>query len=63
MSANVYSVPALLVGKNYVSRSTRGTITHAEMDNRAVWYEDCESFLVQLDNGKWRTIAVKQMGL
>lgn len=63
MSANVYSVPALLVGHFYRSRTTQGTITHAEIDNRAVWYEDCESYLVQLNNGKWRTIAVKQMGL
>lgn len=63
MSANVYSVSDLLVGKAYRSRTTSGTITHAEIDNRAVWYEDCESYLVQLDNGKWRTLAVKQMGL
>lgn len=62
MSANVYSVTDLLIGHFYRSRSTQGTITHAEIDSRAVWYEDCESYLVQLDNNKWRTIAIKQMG-
>ena len=59
MSANVYSIENLLVGKTYYSRSTQSEIIHAEKDNRAVWYDGAESYLVELSNGKWRTIAVK----
>lgn len=62
MSANVYTIESLLVGKTYYSNTERfgSTIRHAEKDNRAVWYgENCESYLVELDNGDWRTVAVK----
>lgn len=64
MSANVYSIESLLVGKYYRSRSVEGEITHAEKDNRAVWYgENCESYLVEIRpnhgfNKVWRTLAV-----
>ena len=59
MSAHLYSIESLLVGKNYRSKSISGEITHAEKDERAVWYgEDTQSYLVRLDNGKWRTLAV-----
>jgi hypothetical protein len=58
MSANVYSVESLLVGKEYISRSTNGTIIRAEKHPHAVWYENCESYLVELSNGKFRTLAV-----
>ena len=59
MSANVYSIESLLVGKTYRSKSISGEITHAEKDERAVWYgEDTQSYLVRLDSGKWRTLAV-----
>jgi len=64
MSANIYSIESLLVGKYYRSNSTRGEITHAEKDNRAVWYgEDTQSYLVEIrpENGikkVWRTLAV-----
>ena len=60
--ANSYSIPDLLKGQIYRSRSVYfgEKIVHAEKDNRAVWYgENYESFLVELENGKWRTVAVK----
>ncbi len=64
MSANVYSIESLLVGKNYRSRSVSGEIIHAEKDNRAVWYDGCESYLVEIRpthgiKNVWRTLAVK----
>ena len=60
MSANLYTIESLLVGHPYTSRSTSGKIVRAEKDNRAVWYgADFEPYLVELDNGKFRTIAVK----
>ena len=60
MSANAYTIQDLLVGHNYNSRSTFGKIVSAEVDNRAVWYgENYTPFLVELDNGKFRTVAVK----
>ena len=59
MSANVYSIQDLLVGTYYRSRSTSGNIRHAEKDERCVWYDGAESYLVELENGEWRTVAVK----
>jgi len=64
MSANVYSIESLLVGKTYRSKTLTGEIISAEKDNRAVWYGDnTESYLVEVrTNGlknAWRTIAVK----
>lgn len=64
MSANVYRIENLLVGKYYRSNSVSGEITHAEKDNRAVWYgENTESYLVEIKpdfgiNRVWRTLAV-----
>ena len=63
MSANVYTVKNLLVGTRYVSRSTSGEIVSAEEHPKAVWYDGCESYLVEIrkDNGgyTYRTVAVK----
>jgi hypothetical protein len=59
MSANVYTIENLLVGKTYRSRSTESKIVHAEKHPHAVWYDGCESYLVELSNGKFRTLAVK----
>lgn len=63
MSANVYSVKDLLVGTRYVSRSTRGEIVSAEEHPKAVWYEGCDSYLVEVRNDSggysFRTVAVK----
>lgn len=65
MSANVYSIENLLVGHYYRSRSVEGEISHAEKDDRAVWYgENTESYLVEIRptnsiKSVWRTVAVK----
>ena len=59
MSANVYTIENLLVGKTYRSRSTQSEIVRAEKHPHAIWYQDCESYLVELANGKFRTLAVK----
>jgi len=69
MSANVYSIENLLVGKMYYSKTMQGEIVSAEKDNRAVWYGDnCESYLVEIapnsgynnfGNRTYRTVAVK----
>ena len=62
MSANLYSVEQLLVGQFYRSRSVEGEIISAEKDNRAVWYEGAEPYLVRIKStsGKYvyRTLAV-----
>lgn len=67
MSANVYSVESLLVGKQYASRTMRGEIVSAEPHPKAVWYDGCETYLVKIEpNSGWgawrsvyRTVAVK----
>lgn len=68
MSANVYSIESLLVGKQYRSRTMQGEIVSAEKHPHAVWYQGCESYLVEIapNSGfnNWgrktfRTIAVK----
>jgi hypothetical protein len=65
MSANVYSVEDLLTGTRYASRSVRGTIVNAIEHPFAVFYEGCDSYLVEIqpDLGvsiKYRTVAVKR---
>jgi len=63
MSANVYTIENLLVGKNYRSRSLEGEIISAEKHPHAVWYDGCESYLVEvrkpMGGYTYRTIAVK----
>ena len=64
MSANVYTIEDLLVGHNYRSRSAEGEIVRAEKHPHAVWYQGCESYLVEIHpNGgigsTYRTVAVK----
>jgi hypothetical protein len=64
MSANVYSIESLLVGKLYRSKTLTGEIISAEPHPKAVWYKDCESYLVEVrpsNGGKitCRTVAVK----
>ena len=46
MSANVYTIENLLVGKTYKSRTLTGEIISAEKSD--VWYTGCESYLVQV---------------
>jgi hypothetical protein len=64
MSANVYSVQNLLVGKQYFSKSLEGIIVNAEPHPSAVWYEGCDSYLVEVQPSNristtFRTVAVK----
>lgn len=67
MSANVYSIEDLLVGHHYRSNSLRGEIVSAQKDERAVWYQDCESYLVEIKSDfggyQFRTVAVKTENL
>jgi hypothetical protein len=62
MSVNLYSVEQLLVGHWYRSRSVEGEIVEAQKDERCVWYDNAESYLVRIrvgvGNYKWRTLAV-----
>ena len=62
MSANLYSIESLLVGKTYRSRSVVGEIVSAVKHPEAVWYENAEAYLVEIrkDNGgyNYRSVAV-----
>jgi hypothetical protein len=46
MSANVYTIENLLVGKTYHSKTLKGEIISAEKSD--VWYADCESYRVKV---------------
>lgn len=64
MSANVYKIEDLLVGTYYRSKTLSGDIVSAEKDERAVWYQDCESYIVRINpeygiKDEYRTVAVK----
>jgi len=68
MSANIYNIQSLLVGTNYYSRTLQGEIVSAEPHPKGVWYEGCESYLVEVapnsgynNWGKktYRTVAVR----
>jgi hypothetical protein len=68
MSANIYSVQSLLVGTNYNSRTLQGEIVSAEPHPKAIWYEGCDTYLVEVEPnsgynnwGKrtYRTVAVR----
>jgi hypothetical protein len=68
MSANVYTIKDLLVGTNYQSRTLQGEIVSAEEHPHAVWYQGCETYLVEVapnsGSNNWgrktyRTVAVK----
>ena len=69
MTANVYTIQSLLVGKEYISRTMRGEIISAEPHPKAVWYDGCETYLVEIapNSGfnNWgrktfRTVAVRK---
>ena len=47
MSANVYTIESLLVGKTYRSKSLTGEIIDAEKSDY-VWYADCDTYKVQV---------------
>jgi len=67
MSANVYTIESLLVGKTYHSKSLKGEIISAEKSD--VWYgTDTESYRVQVRphysaplnlKDTYRTLAVR----
>lgn len=59
MSANVYNVQSLLVGKTYYSNSLKGEIISAEIHPKAVWYEGCETYLVQVRPHYSKPLALK----
>ena len=64
MSANLYTIESLLVGKIYRSKTLTGEIISAEKHPKAVWYENAEAYLVEVRNSNsfrnsYRTIAVK----
>lgn len=62
MSANLYNVQSLLVGKTYRSRSVVGEIVSAEKHPHAVWYDNAEAYLVEIrkEHGgyTYRSVAV-----
>ena len=69
MSANVYNVQSLLVGKEYISRTMRGEIVNAQPHPKAVWYDGCETYLVEIAPNSgynrfgskvYRTVAVRK---
>jgi hypothetical protein len=52
------------VGTQYQSRTLTGKIVSAELHPKAVWYEGCNSYLVEVRpevgiRNQYRTIAVK----
>jgi hypothetical protein len=64
MSANVFTIESLLVGTNYTSNTLQGEIISAEKHPPAVWYQDCETYLVEVSPNSgygttYRTVAVK----
>jgi hypothetical protein len=62
MSANLYNIESLLIGKPYRSRSVEGEIVSAEKHPKAVWYQDAEAYLVEIRKQgggyTYRTVAV-----
>lgn len=63
MSANLYTIEDLLIGKIYRSRSIEGEIVSAEKHPASVWYDNAEAYLVRVRglgaNYQYRTLAVK----
>ena len=64
MSANVYTIKDLLVGTSYLSRTLQGEIISAEEHPHAVFYEGCETYLVEIQPNSgytttYRTVAVR----
>jgi hypothetical protein len=62
MSANLYSIEGLLVGKLYRSRSVEGEIVEAEKHPHAVWYDNAEAYRVRIRKSgggyTYRSVAV-----
>jgi len=69
MSANIYTISNLLVGKQYISKTMRGEIISAEPHPQPIWYDGCETYLVEIapnsGSNTWgrktfRTVAVRK---
>ena len=62
MSANLYSIENLLIGKPYYSRSLSGEIVDAEKHPACVHYDNANPYLVRVRdsfaNYHYRTLAV-----
>ena len=63
MSANLYTIEDLLIGKSYRSRSLEGIIQSAEKREDSVWYDNATAYLVEVRPTNsianvYRTIAV-----
>jgi hypothetical protein len=62
MSANLYNVESLLIGKPYRSSSLEGEIVDAEKHPKGIYYADAESYLVRIRKHgggyAYRTVAV-----
>ena len=63
MSANLYTIEDLLIGKIYRSKSLTGEIVSAEKHPHAVWYQDAEAYRVEIRKAgggyTYRSVAVK----
>jgi hypothetical protein len=63
MSANVYTIESLLIGKTYRSRTLTGEIISAEKHPACVHYDNAEAYLVEVRNQNggytYRTLAVR----
>ena len=63
MSANLYTIEDLLIGKTYRSRSVVGEIIEAQKDERCIHYDNAEAYRVRVrgefGNYTYRTIAVR----
>ena len=63
MSANIYTIENLLVGKIYRSKTLTGEIVSAEKHPAPVWYDNAEAYLVEVRNQNggyiYRTLAVR----
>ena len=68
MSANLYSIEDLLIGKSYRSKTIQGIIQSAEKREDSVWYDNATAYLVRVrpmagqigivSREQYRTIAV-----
>lgn len=62
MSANLYTIESLLVGKPYRSRSCQGEIVDAEKHPSCVWYDGAEAYRVRIKDTyggyTYRSVAV-----
>lgn len=63
MSANIYTIESLLMGKTYRSNSLVGEIVDVEPHPKSVHYSNATPYLVRVRgegaNYQYRTIAVK----